>query len=126
MTDTNENKETFEDWYNHLWAWYPDYKNDFAHIVKLKQLHDQALIEQSKKDAFVFTEEMQKLSLDKDKRIENITTASNFVAYELNKKLKEKDEEISELQIENIKLKNHIKRCVDKIEINGLKKEVKQ
>lgn len=29
--------------------------------------------------------------------------------------------QISELQAENEKLKNHIKRCVDKIKVNGLK-----
>ena len=141
MTDTNKSKETtelrscilnkecFESYWNKNFKEYDDNNDEqmfnmtFSELKILKQLHDQEKLEIIKARNEVYFDVVN----EKDKQIEvlkenQLTNLNNFkiVCQEI---IKEKDEEISELQIENIKLKNHIKRCVDKIEINELKRK---
>jgi hypothetical protein len=120
MTDTNNKEETFESEYSILHIELQFLVNKLAtsqytqviyniskiarSIKNIKQLHDQSLVEQSQKDAFVFTEEMQKLSLEKDKEIQELNKNRVIVANEQILEILKLNKQILELQAE---LKKH-------------------
>jgi DNA polymerase III delta prime subunit len=133
MTDTNKSKETtelrscilnkecFESYWNKNFKEYDDNNDEqmfnmtFSELKILKQLHDQEKLEIIKARNEVYFDMVN----EKDKEIKQ----KEFLLCSLKLISKKQDERISELQTENEKLKNHIKRCVNKIEINELKRK---
>jgi len=147
MTDTNDKEETFERIMDECMD-DDNVQGCGSYLDKLKQLHDNDIntIRQyydnkmkrlSKTYKYVEYEEkleekdeeikqkefllcnLKLISKKQDERISELQT-HNLLLIDNSNKL---DLQIKELQAENEKLKNHIKRCVNKIEINELKRK---